>query len=172
VTAREAGWIFVDAHDPPDEQNFSLAHELAHFLRHELQRRQRLQAALGPQADALLQGSRKANSDERLAGVLRQVEWQAYTHLLQREGGHLTPGVQKAEQEADLLAVELLAPEAVFWSHGPTDAPSAQRIYREIFGLPEAIAVAQAERLFPAPATGAISQRMRNFLVKRRTSEA
>src|SRR5687768_8715179 len=48
VAAGGAGFAFVDADGPEDERRFSLAHELAHFLRDYWQPRRAAQRRLGP----------------------------------------------------------------------------------------------------------------------------
>src|SRR5207237_873153 len=49
VASRGYGFAFLDADDGPHERRFTLAHELAHFLRDYLQPRRRAAARLGPQ---------------------------------------------------------------------------------------------------------------------------
>ena len=134
LAAGGAGWIVLDADDPADERRFTLAHELAHFLRHHL-------AALEYRGDA----------GRQLRGVLRGVRSPEYLHLMERGDGFLSPEVREAEEEADWLAVELLAPEEEL---SPRLRPEAGReeiiaVLCEAFGLPKSAASAHAARLVP-----------------------
>ena len=134
LTLDGAGWIVLDADDPADERRFSLAHELAHLLRHHL-------ASLEYRGDA----------GRRLRGVLRGVRSLHYLHLMERGDGFLSSEVHEAEEEADWLAVELLAPEEEL---SPRLRPDATRdeiaaVLREAFGLPKSAASAHADRLVP-----------------------
>lgn len=69
--------ILLDAGDPPDEQRYSLAHEVAHFILEYQQPRQRAQRRLGDSALAVLDGQRPAGDtaasaarrSARLAGM-------------------------------------------------------------------------------------------------------
>ena len=128
------GWIFLEALDPDDERRFSLAHELAHFLRHHLERR----LYVGGFA-------------RRLRGVLRGVRPLDYLHLMERGEGFVSQDVRDAEEEADWLAVELLAPEEELSARLPPDAGRGdiEAILRETFGLPKSAASAHSARLVP-----------------------
>lgn len=110
VAASGCGWVFLDADDDPDEREATLAHELAHFLRHYDQPRRRAVAALGEGVLEVLDGRRPATPRERLHGLLRGVSTGRHVHLMRREPGPRFPEVEDAEREADELALELLAP--------------------------------------------------------------
>ncbi len=109
------GFIFLEADDPPDELRFSLAHELAHFLRAYWQPRQRVLARLGPDSRAVLDGERPPTRVERIDSLLSRTPLGYYVHLMNRlaDGALASPAIARAEREADLLAWELLAPAEV-----------------------------------------------------------
>lgn len=129
-----AGWILIDEDDPDDQRRFSLAHELAHFLRHHLAVR-----------------DYSGDPGRRLRGVLRGVRSLHYLHLMGRGDGFLSPEVREAEEEADWLAVELLAPEEELSPRLRSDATREEiaDVLCEAFGLPECAASAHAARLVP-----------------------
>lgn len=152
------GFLFVDGGDPDDEQRISVAHELAHFLRHYLQLRQRVKQQLGVPALAVLDGERPPSRSERIHALLANVPFGYYVHLMQRgSNGQIVDGsVAQAEREADRLAYELLAPAAVI-EDAVTQIPANVRreataeILRERYGFPERSAADYAAILIPAP---------------------
>jgi hypothetical protein len=102
------GFIFLDAADPPAERRFSLAHEVAHFLRDYDAVRREACRRLGPGVLAVFDGHRPATPDEQLQAVLRGVPVAAHVHLLRRDDGGRpkTPAEREAEAAADRLAFE------------------------------------------------------------------
>ncbi len=153
------GFLFLDGADSDDEQRLSLAHELAHFLRHYRAVRRRVGQQLGAAALDVLDGLRPASRTERLQALLAGVPIGYYVHLMQRDGdGGLADGrIRMAEREADLLAYELLAPAALV-SEQVAAAPCEDRqrgadsALRRQYGFPPAAAADYAARLFPASA--------------------
>jgi hypothetical protein len=133
-TVRGRGFVFLDSDDPPAERRFSLAHEIAHFLRDADAPRRAVAATLGADAVRVLDGA-APNPDERVRAVLRGVTLTAHVHLLSRDddGRPKSPAERASEAAADRLAFELLAPAARF-----DDQPAgviAERLAGE-FGLP------------------------------------
>jgi hypothetical protein len=106
------GFAFIDGSDGEAEQRFSLAHELAHFLRHYLHVRRQVSRRLGPAALEVLDGERPATLEERLHALVRNSRIGFHIHLMDRdrEGFFTTDAVGEAEDDADRLAFELLAP--------------------------------------------------------------
>lgn len=111
VAHRGRAMIFVAGTDSPEEQRATVAHELAHFIRHYLAFRERAVRALGPAILEVLDGDRAATFVERARGLLREVPLGVHVHVLPREerGGV----IDQVEREADELALELLAPREV-----------------------------------------------------------
>lgn len=144
---RGVGVILFDPALGTADLRFTLAHEVAHFLRDYDAPRRRVGARLGARALEVLDGLRPATADERIAGLLRGVRVGCHTHFLDRDrrGRPLTPEARGAEDAADRLAFELLAP---FDAVGPAGDPEAlaARLASD-FGLPPAEAVKYAESL-------------------------
>jgi hypothetical protein len=145
---RGAGFILVEAADPPAERRFSLAHELAHFLRDYDEPRRKAAARLGPKVLEALDGRRPPTADERLAGILRSAAVGCHTHLLHRDdrGRPATPAEAEAEEAADRLAFELLAPFEAVAVPAAGPAPLAARLVSD-FGLPDSRAADYAALL-------------------------
>jgi hypothetical protein len=106
------GLVFLDGDDPPDEQRYSLAHEVAHFLAHYLEPRRRVLHSLGSAMVEVLDRARAPTMPERLSAALRDVPLEPYRHAMGRTPQGRTAHVRTGEMEAeaDLLALELLVP--------------------------------------------------------------
>jgi hypothetical protein len=168
-----AGYIFLDAGDPAEEQVFSLAHELAHFLRDYWLPRRRAVAALGQAVLEVLDARRAPRPEERLHALLRGVPVGCHVHLMARGPGELPPPIAAAERDADRLAWELLAPGPDVLAQLPPRAGAARAavVLTEQFGLPPAVAAAYAETLFPpCPAPDPLTARLKKAWMARRTS--
>jgi hypothetical protein len=161
VASRGHGFAFLDADDSPEEQRFSLAHELAHFLRDYLQPRRRAAARLGPQVLEVFDAERPPRPEERLHALLRAAPVGFHVHLMARDASG-TPGPEAAaERDADRLAYELLAPAETVMAEARTSAAAAE-ILRTRFGLPPAQAADYAALLYPpAPAADPLVMRLR-----------
>lgn len=114
LVSRGSGFIFVNGTDPEEERRYTIAHEVAHFLLdYRLPRDNALQT-LGPAILEVIDGFREATMDERIDGALSAVPVRPYMHLLEKtgDGSFDSWNIQKAENDADDLAVELLAPRS------------------------------------------------------------
>ena len=135
---RAAGVILLAPDDEPDQLRFTFAHELAHFLLDWREPRRTAVWQCGPSVLEVLDGAREATFTERLAGALRGVPVGALTHFLERDkwGRVTTDAAHEAEEAADRLAFELLAPfDAVIPSPGDTHESLVSRL-TSTFGLP------------------------------------
>jgi hypothetical protein len=159
VAAGGAGFAFIDADDPEDERRFSLAHELAHFLRDYWRPRRAAERRLGPAVLEVFDGRRPPRPEERLHGLLRGVCVGYHTHLMARDAGPTSAAVAAAERAADRLAYELLAPASAVLTGGCDGLE--HRLVAE-FGLPAAHAAQYAGLLTPpAPRADPLILRLR-----------
>jgi hypothetical protein len=157
------GLFFVSDDDPPDEKRFTLAHELAHYLRDYLRPRERVAAAVGPAALDVLDGRRSASTPEAIRAAVRGVPVGPFTHLMARTEAGCDPATAAAEWEADVLACELLAPAAEVMSHA-ADRDSLASVLSVRFGLPPEAARRYGAVLFPAPAADPLAERIGKLL--------
>lgn len=128
------GFVVVDPLQPPAELRFTVAHELAHWLRDYDAPRRRVAARLGPQALEVLDGTRPPTSAERFAGVLRAAPVGPFVHVLDRDrfGRVCSEGARESEAAADRLAFELLAPFEALRAHAGNELAALT----SVFGLP------------------------------------
>lgn len=159
VASRGVGFAFLDPADDPAERRFTLAHEIAHFLRDYWHPRSVVERRLGHEALAALDGVRPPTADERLRAVLRTAPVGPFTHLMARDdAAPATDAEREAEAAADRLAFELLAPLPEV---GTSPSPAA---LVERFGLPAGPAAQYAELLTPPaqPEDGAWTRLLRS----------
>jgi hypothetical protein len=170
LAARDGGgYLFVDSRDEPAERTYSVAHELAHFLRHYLQPRQRALAALGEGIIDVLDGRRPPRPEEQLSAVLRDAPLGLHVHLMRRHQDFMPADVDAAEREADRLALELLAPaEEVEARHAA--GADARKVLCEVLGLPKAVAEGYAALLFGPAETAPWLERLKKALATRRNA--
>jgi hypothetical protein len=119
---RGYGLIFVDSADTPEEQRYTVAHELVHFLLDYYEPRLEAVASLGPDILDVLDGRREPTAEEALHALLEGIGLQTYFHLMDRSGADtrgradgprrrgMSDVVYAAENLADRVALELLAP--------------------------------------------------------------
>jgi hypothetical protein len=143
------GIIFLDGSDPGDEQRFTLAHELAHFLLDYWVPRRLALEKLGPALVEVLNGNRTPTPEERLGALLMRAPLQTYTNLLGRgEGDAVLPAdLDAVETQADRVALALLAPEEDVWRCADISASRFEERHSSLsgtlveqFGLPSDIA--------------------------------
>lgn len=128
--------VLVDRDDPEDEQRMTVAHEVAHLLVHYLKPREDALTAFGPGILAVLDRTRPATLGEKLSSVLRNVPIKPFQHAMHRgQTGH-TGAINAMEDQADDLAIELLAP----WRELRAMRGGAPGRLRERFGLPVPVA--------------------------------
>ncbi len=147
-----AHFLFVEENDNPAERRFSLAHELAHFLRDYWWPRRRAEKRLGPAVREVFDGLRPPTEGERLHALLGRVSVGCHVHLLARDVEGLAVGHEgESERAADRLAYELLAPADSMLADPPARAADLAARLRDVCGLPTAQAGAYARALLPAP---------------------
>jgi len=152
------GVIFLDGRDTADEQRFSLAHEVAHFLIDYVEPRQTALSCLGKSIKDAIDGLRPPSSEERLSGILQGVHIGTFCNLLQRSAEGLIDSsiALSSEDDADQLALQLLAPDlcvvkqaeksGVHWREDMAFDLCARILVKE-FGLPYDIAMRYSNML-------------------------
>ena len=112
LAADGKGLLFLNGGDPRDEQRYSLAHEIAHFLLDYYLPRLRTIEILGSGICEVLDGHRHATVDERVHAVLAAAPIGMYEYRLCKAAdlGSAPAIHDESEAAADELAVELLAP--------------------------------------------------------------
>jgi hypothetical protein len=170
---QEAGLVLLDADDPLEERAFSLAHELAHFLRDYWLPRRKAAAALGEGVLDVFNGQRPPRSQERLRGLLGGTPIGPHLHLMARDGNLRSAAIAAAERDANRLAYELLAPASEVFDRLPAGATAkeAAALLRAGFCLPEVEAANYAAILFPlTPPPDPLAARLKKARAARRTS--
>ena len=166
VARRGHGVALIDGSDEDAEQRFSIAHELAHFLRDYWSLRRRISKRLGAEALQVLDGERPPTAQERFHVLLRNVPLGFHLHLMERdsEGNPLTSSIAKAESDADRLAYELLAPAEHVLGRLPGSKQALLRILREFYGLPGVQASQYAGVIMPPMKTDPLLLRLRSLV--------
>lgn len=158
VANRGRGVVFLDGSDTDNERRFSLAHETAHFLIDYWFIWQRVLDLLGDRGREILVGEREPTPQERLSGVLRGIRVGEFCSLMDRHpnGTVTTSQILSAEDRADRLALELLAPRSNVRIRmqklgiAPTNGDCGERVAQFLehdFGLPGDIAAAYARMI-------------------------
>ncbi len=142
--------ILLETDDSENERRFTIAHEVSHYILEDRVHRDRAEQMMGKDYLDVLYGSREPTNDERVDALLKRVRATPFSHLMDRapDGGHGCGQTLRAECDADLLALELLAPrvEMARHVHARRRVPfrrtldETARIARNRFGLPPSIA--------------------------------
>lgn len=128
--------ILVDPDDTAEEQRMTVAHEVAHLLLHYQRPRERAVAAFGADILAVLDRTRPPTLGERLSSALRNVPIEPFRHAMERQIPNAAGRVAFIEDEADELAIELIAP----WRELAVLGAASPSAIRDCFGLPAPIA--------------------------------
>jgi hypothetical protein len=162
-----AGVVLIDGSDSDAEQRFSIAHELAHFLRDYWRVRVPVKKRLGVAVLEVMDGERPPTPQERLHALLRNSPIGFHVHLMERdgEGRPMSSEAVDAEESADRLAYELLAPA----EHVLADAAAqgGRRLAERLqvhYGLPRLQATRYARILLPRPNTDPLLLRLRTVM--------
>ncbi len=155
VAFKGNGIIFLDASDPPADKRFSLAHEAAHFIIDHWEPRTAVAREITPETVEVFDGERAPTVAERFKGITRGVMIRAYEHFMDRSADgtiQLSP-VLLAEDKADRLALELLAPAStVIGDRKKSGEPASQKSLSMVlvgkFGLPDSVAASYGRFLF------------------------
>ena len=160
------GIAILDGDQDDDDLRFSLAHEIAHFLRDYWSIRMEAKRRLGSAAIEVMDGLRPATSDERLHALVRSIPLGFHVHLMERNQDGTIGSATTAESEgsADRLAYELLAPADHVLAPGApkTDRDLAEKL-RAFYGLPRLQASKYARMLLPSVRTDPLILRLKSF---------
>lgn len=106
------GFIFIDGSVSSQEQLFTLAHEVSHYILDYEQHKLQLVRTLGDDGIEILNSSREPYHHEYFKGIISGVDVKPYIHLIEKETSDTWEkmGIGKVENSADLFAMELLAP--------------------------------------------------------------
>lgn len=115
LTYQDSGFIFINGSDPENERRYTIAHEVSHFILDYKIPREMAIKKLGYEIQEVLDGLREPTYEERIDGILSSVNVHLYTHLLEKstDGSFTDLHVLNSENDADSLALELLAPSAM-----------------------------------------------------------
>ena len=152
------GCILLNGSDTNTELRYSLAHEVSHFLLDYYLPRQLAVERLGPEIIEVFDAQRPPTLTERVHAVIKDVSIGFHSHLMERhDNGVLGCGtIGDREERADLLAIELLAPEREVRYRvaeacrlaGSRDSNKvASEVLQLDFGLPSSVAAVYHQRI-------------------------
>lgn len=113
IARKGCGIIFIENGDSENEHRLSLAHEISHFLLDYYWPRRQATKIFGKTIYDVLDGNRDPTSSERLNSILKTTKIGLFLHLMERsiDGSINHSHIIEAEDRADRLALELLAPK-------------------------------------------------------------
>jgi hypothetical protein len=166
------GCILLNGADSDSELRYSLAHETAHFLLDYLRPRQKAVSFLGSAILEVFDGLRVPTIREKVHGILGRVPIGFHIHFMERDtdGVENTDTVIELEDRADLLALEIIAPEEEVrrrvsraWKneHHRRQIDIALGLLLEEFGLPSSVAEGYASYLYPSERTSSVREWLR-----------
>lgn len=167
VAARGHGFLFTNTDAPPQERRFTVAHEIAHFLLDYDAPRRRALELFSETIRPVLDGERAPTAEERIHSVLSSIPLGIFVNLMPRgTQGSIDQGViLRAENRADRLALELLAPANEVLARLPaTDLQPFEHVRHisdlliNAYGLPRTVARTYAAALLPKRAHTSTAQ--------------
>ena len=150
------GFIFIDSTDPPDEQRFTLSHEISHFLVEYWIPRQKTISKFGANITEVLDGHRQPSIEQRVHAFLGSIRLGVYSELMTRTDSaeSAQAAIWDAESRADRIAMALLAPpQTVIEKTDVSPTKYADRIQNitkvltDEFGLPVSVAALYGREL-------------------------
>ncbi len=150
VATRGEGVIFIDADDPSDERDFTIAHEVGHLILDYFRPRQTMAELIGDRDGLVFDGIDSPSLEQDIAAALRGRSLRPFVHLLARDVNRsASPAVLAREHLADELACELLAPMSDVQCHLRTgqSVSDVTNLLRESYRIPRGPAEDYARRL-------------------------
>lgn len=158
LISRGSGFMFINGTDNEEERRYTMAHEASHFLLDYKIPRDNAIQKLGSSIQDPLDGIRQPTLNERVDGLINGVSVQSFMHLLEKNGDGSFENIKifDAENNADALAIELLAPHSEIIKETMAGQKKIQFDYfdercRQIlitkYKLPDPIAKEYAKRL-------------------------
>jgi len=152
------GFIFVNADDSTIEQRFTIAHEVSHYFLDYQIPRENAMLKIGPEIEHVLNGKEPASDLQKVKALLKGISIQPYSHFIEKSGnGSFLSWINfNSENEADYLALELLAPRSVVIKNTVTNAKrlnytqfvrKCQELLREQYQIPDDVAHQYATEL-------------------------
>lgn len=103
------GILFIDSQDEQQQQIFTIAHEVGHFLLDYWIPRQDAIAKMGSEIEGVLDGHRDPTHGERLKALFNKISVGIHINLMER-GTLSNSDIWEIEDNADRVALGLLAP--------------------------------------------------------------
>lgn len=166
---RGAGFIFINGTDNENERRFTVTHEACHYIVDYKLPRDKAHNKFGASIDSVLDGDRSPTDSERLNSILTSTPISGFLHILEKTGqSKNTYSIWSAENRADHLALELLAPAKMIMSDSRIAHLAQQSflqrklaikvILEEEFLLPETVSEDYASRLAASRKTSLIEK--------------
>lgn len=108
------GFMFINGTDSEEDRLYTIAHEASHFILDYKIPRDKVIRKIGSEIESVLDGLREPTIDEQVNGIINGVSIQPFMHLLEKDGDGSFENIKTfdAENDADTLALELLAPHS------------------------------------------------------------
>jgi Zn-dependent peptidase ImmA (M78 family) len=106
--------MFVEESEDQSQQRFTVAHEVSHYLLDYQLPKERAILALGKEIEDVLNGNLPPTDTQLALSVIKGVNISPYTFMIEKNGNgsFFNWSNFNSENEADYLAMELLAPRA------------------------------------------------------------
>jgi Zn-dependent peptidase ImmA (M78 family) len=172
IAYRGRGCILLNGADNDSELRYSLSHETAHFLINYLLPRKKALSVLGPTILEVFDGFRAPTVQERVQGILSRIPIGFHVHFMERNNDSVDNSniIMELEDNADLLALELIAPEeevrrritrVISHKHHNNPIDVALSLLQQEFGLPLSVADSYCRHLFRSFHTPSVREWLR-----------
>lgn len=150
--------MFVEEAGDEIQQRFTIAHEVSHFLLDYQIPLERALLQFGAEIEEVLNGNQKATRSQLVTSMINGVNLEPYSFLIEKtgNGSFLSWSNFNAENEADYLALELLAPRTKVINEAIASATlltysqfkrKSQEILKDKYRIPSEVAHQYASEL-------------------------